>query len=139
MSKLLLLLLFIFVQNLTYNNLTVYDSDRLEKLMGNVATLNVNEGDEFYIRFIVNPSILMDWTFLNSNEFSGALQSMGYSTERRGGWRVLGAGAYRYYKFKALKPSINQIALKFQQSIRISNEINDLVIKINILKKDQTS
>ena len=42
-------------------------------------------------------------------------------------------------EFKALKPSINQIALKFQQSIRISNEINDLVIKINILKKDQTS
>ena len=141
MSKFLLLLLFVLVQNMESDGITVYDAEKLEKLMGNVAILNVKEGDEFFIRFQVNKSI---WRkFINYNEIPDALDDFG-----KGGQYfryeiiespLLGAGAYHYYKFKALKPSINEIALKFEQNNLLQNKYSLFVIKINILSKDQTS
>ena len=66
MSKLLILLLFALVQNLKVDNIEVYDAEKMEKLMGNVVALNVKEGDEFYLRFHVNGSVLRFWKFINS-------------------------------------------------------------------------
>ena len=52
---------------------------------------------------------------------------------------LIGAGANHYYKFKALKPSMNEIALKFQKNDGLNHENSLLVIKINILPKNETS
>ena len=145
MSKLLLLLLFVLVQNMESDGITVYDGEKLNKLMGNVATLNVKEGDEFYIRFYASGSIRKFWKFINFNEIPDALDDFGtggqyFKKERAGsGMPVIGAGAYHYYKFKALKPSANEISLKFQLNnpLRYTNYL--FVIKINIQPKDETS
>ena len=146
MSKLLLLLLYVLVQNMESDGITVYDAEKLDKLMGNVATLNVKEGDEFYIRFHVNGSIRKSWKFINFNEIPDALDDFGtggqyfkYEIIGRNGIPLIGAGAYHYYKFKALKPSANEISLKFQQNNLLQHTNDLLVIKINIQPKDETS
>ena len=146
MSKLLLLLLFVLVQNMESDGITVYDAEKLDKWMGNVATLNVKEGDEFYIRFHVNGSIRKSWKFINFNEIPDALDDFGtggqyfkYEIIGRNGIPLIGAGAYHYYKFKALKPSANEISLKFQQNNLLQHTNDLLVIKINIQPKDETS
>ena len=51
MSKLLTLLLFVLVLNEELDGITVYNGPKLAKLMSDVSTLNVNVGDEFYIKF----------------------------------------------------------------------------------------
>ena len=51
MSKLLTLLLFVLVLNEELDGITVYNGEKLTKLMNDVSTLNVNVGDEFYIKF----------------------------------------------------------------------------------------
>ena len=89
--------------------------------------------------FFTDINFSWTWTFLNPDEFPDILKSLGEDFQRIGGWDRIGPKGYRYYRFKALKPSINEIALKFQPSIRPENKNNDLVIKINILKKAQTS
>ena len=146
MSKLLLLLLFVLVQNMESDGITVYDAEKLDKLMGNVVALNVKEGDEFYLRFHVNGSVLRFWKFINFNEIPDALDDFGtggqyfkYEIIGRNGIPLIGAGAYHYYKFKALKPSMNEIALKFQKNDGLNHENSLLVIKINILPKNETS
>ena len=52
---------------------------------------------------------------------------------------MLGAGGYKYYKYKALKPSTNEITLKF--SGRTGNIFGNLslAVKVNILPKEKTS
>ena len=146
MSKLLLLLLFVLVHNMESDGITVYDAEKLNKLTGNVATLNVKEGDEFYLRFHVNGSIRKSWKFINYNEIPDALDDFGkggqyfkYEIIGRNGIPLIGAGAYHYYKFKALKPSNNEITLKFQQNNLLTSTNSLLAIKINILPKDKTS
>ena len=146
MSKLLLLLLFVLVHNMESDGITVYDAEKLNKLTGNVATLNVKEGDEFYLRFHVNGSIRKSWKFINYNEIPDALDDFGkggqyfkYEIIGRNGIPLIGAGAYHYYKFKALKPSSNEITLKFQQNNLLTSTNSLLAIKINILPKDKTS
>ena len=146
MSKLLILLLFALVQNLKVDNIEVYDAEKMEKLMGNVVALNVKEGDEFYLRFHVNGSVLRFWKFINFNEIPDSLENFckdgkAFKTEAIGMGRIqlIGAGANNYYKFKALKPSMNEIALKFQKNDGLNHENSLLVIKINILPKNETS
>ena len=146
MSKLLILLLFALVQNLKVDNIEVYDAEKMEKLMGNVVALNVKEGDEFYLRFHVNGSVLRFWKFINFNEIPDSLENFckdgkAFKTEAIGMGRIplIGAGANHYYKFKALKPSMNEIALKFQKNNGLNHENSLLVIKINILPKNETS
>ena len=79
------------------------------------------------------------WKFLNPDEFPDILKNLGEDFKNIGSWDRVGVMEYKYYRFKALKPSINEIVVKFQESIKEKNKNKDLVIKINILKKAQTS
>ena len=73
MSKLLIFLLFVLVLNEELDGITVYDGAKLAKLMNDVSTLNVNVGDEFYLRFYSYHSVFVRndywfWNFVNYNE-----------------------------------------------------------------------
>ena len=148
MSKLLILLLFVAVLNEQLDGITVYDVGKLTKLMPEEATLNVNEGDEFYLKFSYYSAkrvsfVSNNWKFVNYNEIPDALESFSKNGEAfklgeiKNGF--IGQSGYAYYKFKALKPSYNQITLKFNyyESGRCfgtnANYIKN--IKINILSK----
>ena len=146
MSKLLTLLLFVLVLNEELDGITVYNGEKLTKLMNDVSTLNVNVGDEFYLRFYSYHSVfvLSDyhfWNLLNYNEIPAALENFNkngrpFKTE---GNKVFTANAkgYNYYKFKALKPSYNEITLKFNyiDSSFLKVENTTKYIKVNILAK----
>ena len=78
MSKLLILLLFIAVLNEQLDGITVYDVEKLTKLMYEDTTLNVNEGDEFYLKFSYYSTRMVsfvsrNWQFVNYNEIPDAL------------------------------------------------------------------
>ena len=149
MSKLLLFLLIALIQNTKSADITVYDKSRMKRLTGNVFVIDVKEGDVFHLRFSENPSRYQFWRFINYEEipdaldcydgksFSEPMEPMSWKEFRE--WiqhPLIGGTGYRIlYKFKALKPSINEIALKFKYSI--GNYIE--VIKVNIHPKDGTS
>ena len=146
MSKLLTLLLFVLVLNEELDGITVYNGEKLTKLMSDVSTLNVNVGDEFYIKFYYYASALYPkdyrvYNFVNYNEIPAALENFNkngraFKTE---GSKVFTAYArgYNYYKFKALKPSYNEITLKFNyiDSSFLKVENTTKYIKVNILAK----
>ena len=146
MSKLLTLLLFVLVLNEELDGITVYNGEKLTKLMSDVSTLNVNVGDEFYIKFYYYASMLIPkdhrgYHFVNYNEIPAALENFNkngraFKTE---GSKVFTAHArgYNYYKFKALKPSYNEITLKFNyiDSSLLKVENTTKYIKVNILAK----
>ena len=146
MSKLLTLLLFVLVLNEELDGITVYNGEKLTKLMNDVSTLNVNVGDEFYIKFYYYASMLNSkdhrgYHFVNYNEIPAALENFNkngrpFKTE---GNKVFTANAkgYDYYKFKALKPSYNEITLKFNyiDSSFLKVENTTKYIKVNILSK----
>ena len=146
MSKLLTLLLFVLVLNEELDGITVYNGEKLTKLMNDVSTLNVNVGDEFYIKFyyyasMLNPKDHRGYHFVNYNEIPAALENFNkngraFKTE---GSKVFTAYArgYNYYKFKALKPSYNEITLKFNyiDSSFLKVENTTKYIKVNILAK----
>ena len=147
MSKLLTLLLFVLVLNEELDGITVYDGRKLAKLMNDVSTLNVNVGDEFYLRFYSYHSIfvvLRDhhfWNLLNYNEIPAALENFNkngraFKTEGSKLFTAYARG-YNYYKFKALKPSYNEITLKFNyiDSSFLKVENTTKYIKVNILAK----
>ena len=146
MSKLLTLLLFVLVLNEELDGITVYNGPKLAKLMSDVSTLNVNVGDEFYIKFYyysfeLVQNVYQCWNFVNYNEIPAALENFNkngrpFKTE---GNKVFTANAkgYNYYKFKALKPSYNEITLKFNyiDSSFLKVENTTKYIKVNILAK----
>ena len=150
MSKLLIFLLFVLALNEKLDGITVYDGAKLTKLMHEVATLNVNVGDEFYLRFSytirAQVSFLShSWSFVNYNEIPAALENFNKDGKafKKGEDTKKGiffhSSGYNYYKFKALKPSYNEITLKFKYSSSGSclghNPSYIKNIKINILKK----
>ena len=146
MSKLLTLLLFVLVLNEELDGITVYDGRKLAKLMNDVSTLNVNVGDEFYLRFYSYHSVfvLSDyhfWNLLNYNEIPAALENFNkngraFKIESSKVFTDHSKGYY-YYKFKALKPSYNEITLKFNyiDSSFLKVENTTKYIKVNILAK----
>ena len=141
MSKFLILLLFALVQSQALDNLTEYDIDKINVLQGNnILELNVKEGEEFYLKLKGNPSIWYFWRLLNYDKIPDSLEDLNeqgkafkYVSDRRnyGGMLFFKVGGTYYYKFKALKSSYNEIALKFAYSREITNEPT-LVVKINI-------
>ena len=147
MSKLLILLLFAVVLNEKLDGITVYDGEKLTNLMHDVATLNVNVGDEFYIRFSsYYPSfstfISHRWSFVNYNEIPAALENFnknggGFKQEEKK--NIMATTYISYYKFKALKTSYNEITLKFRylRSSGCFGRPEDFIknIKVNILSK----
>ena len=146
MSKLLTLLLFVLVLNEELDGITVYDGRKLAKLMNDVSTLNVNVGDEFYIKFYYYASMLNSkdhrgYHFVNYNEIPAALENFNkngraFKTEGSKLFTAYARG-YNYYKFKALKPSYNEITLKFNyiDSSFWKVENTTKYIKVNILAK----
>ena len=146
MSKLLTLLLFVLVLNEELDGITVYDGRKLAKLMNDVSTLNVNVGDEFYIKFYYYASMLNSkdhrgYHFVNYNEIPAALENFNkngraFKTEGSKLFTAYARG-YNYYKFKALKPSYNEITLKFNyiDSSFLKVENTTKYIKVNILAK----
>ena len=146
MSKLLTLLLFVLVLNEELDGITVYDGAKLAKLMNDVSTLNVNVGDEFYIKFYYYASMLNSkdhrgYHFVNYNEIPAALENFNkngraFKTEGSKLFTAYARG-YNYYKFKALKPSYNEITLKFNyiDSSFLKVENTTKYIKVNILAK----
>ena len=141
MSKFLILLLFALVQSQALDNITEYDIDKINVLQGNnILELNVKEGEEFYLKLKGNPSIGYFWRLLNYDKIPDSLEDLNeqgeafkYVSDRRnyGGMLFFKVGGTYYYKFKALKQSYNEIALKFAYSREITNE-HTLVVKINI-------
>ena len=141
MSKLLFLLLFALVQSQALDNITEYDIDKINVLQGNnILELNVKEGEEFYLKLKGNPSIGYFWRLLNFDKIPDSLEDLNeqgeafkYVSDRRNYGRKLffKVGGTYYYKFKALKQSFNEIALKFAYCREITNEPT-LVVKINI-------
>ena len=146
MSKLLTLLLFVLVLNEELDGITVYNGPKLAKLMSDVSTLNVNVGDEFYIKFYYYASMLNSkdhrgYHFVNYNEIPAALENFNkngrpFKTEFGKVFSAYARG-YNYYKFKALKPSYNEITLKFNyiDSSFLKVENTTKYIKVNILAK----
>ena len=146
MSKLLTLLLFVLVLNEELDGITVYNGEKLTKLMSDVSTLNVNVGDEFYIKFYYYSFELVQnvyhcWNFVNYNEIPAALENFNkngrpFKTEFGKVFSAYARG-YNYYKFKALKPSYNEITLKFNyiDSSFLKVENTTKYIKVNILAK----
>ena len=146
MSKLLTLLLFVLVLNEELDGITVYNGGKLAKLMSDVSTLNVNVGDEFYIKFYYYASMLNSkdhrgYHFVNYNEIPAALENFNkngraFKTEGSKLFTAYARG-YNYYKFKALKPSYNEITLKFNyiDSSFWKVENTTKYIKVNILAK----
>ena len=146
MSKLLTLLLFVLVLNEELDGITVYNGGKLAKLMSDVSTLNVNVGDEFYIKFYYYASMLNSkdhrgYHFVNYNEIPAALENFNkngraFKTEGSKLFTAYARG-YNYYKFKALKPSYNEITLKFNyiDSSFLKVENTTKYIKVNILAK----
>ena len=146
MSKLLTLLLFVLVLNEELDGITVYDGAKLAKLMNDVSTLNVNVGDEFYLKFYSHHSVFARidyyfWNFVNYNEIPAALENFnknGRPFKEKYGNALAGDGSgCQYYKFKALKPSYNEITLKFNSidSSFLKVENTTEYIKVNILAK----
>ena len=141
MSKLLFLLLFALVQSQALDNITEYDINKINVLQGNnILELNVKEGEEFYLKLKGNPSIGYFWRLLNYDKIPDSLEDLNkqgeafkYVSDRRNydGKFFFKVGGTYYYKFKALKQSYNEIALKFAYSREITNEPT-LVVKINI-------
>ena len=141
MSKFLILLLFALVQSQALDNITEYDIDKINVLQGNnILELNVKEGEEFYLKLKGNPSIGYFWRLLNYDKIPDSLEDLNeqgeafkYVSDRRnyGGMLFFKVGGTYYYKFKVLKQSYNEIALKFAYSREITNEPT-LVVKINI-------
>ena len=144
MSKLLILLLFALVQSIDLNGKQVYDLLKMKALQKGVYEINVKVGDEFYFRFYENSSIYNGpgWWPTNTNEIPDALKAEG-SEYVPAGYKnmiMIGAGGYKYYKYKALKPSTNEITLKFTGRTEKSIfGILSLAVKVNILPKDKTS
>ena len=146
MSKLLTLLLFVLVLNEELDGITVYNGEKLTKLMSDVSTLNVNVGDEFYIKFYYYASMLNSkdhrgYHFVNYNEIPAALENFNkngraFKIESSKVFTDHSKGYY-YYKFKALKPSYNEITLKFNyiDSSFLKVENTTKYIKVNILAK----
>ena len=146
MSKLLTLLLFVLVLNEELDGITVYNGEKLTKLMNDVSTLNVNVGDEFYIKFYYYASMLIPkdhrgYHFVNYNEIPAALENFNkngrpFKEMYYNGLDGYGGGI-QYYKFKALKPSYNEITLKFNyiDSSLLKVENTTKYIKVNILAK----
>ena len=147
MSKLLILLLFVAVLNEQLDGITVYDVAKLTKLVYADTTLNVNEGDEFYLKFSYYSAkrvsfVSNNWKFVNYNEIPDALESF---SKNGGAFKLgeiknsfIGQSGYAYYKFKALKPSYEQITLKFnyyEYGGCFGNANYIKYIKINILSK----
>ena len=114
--------------------------------MSDVSTLNVNVGDEFYIKFYYYASMLNSkdhrgYHFVNYNEIPAALENFNkngraFKIESSKVFTDHSKGYY-YYKFKALKPSYNEITLKFNyiDSSFLKVENTTKYIKVNILAK----
>ena len=147
MSKILILLLFTFVLNLKMEDgITVYQISDMKKIMDNIYELNVKEGEEFYIKMFRHKISVS--VFSNIDEFKDDLDDFGKKGNR---FKSVDAGssnlrlkiaAYDYFKFKALKPSVNKISLKFsniQPSFFSAPTTTNYVFKINILSKNETS
>ena len=144
MSKILILLLFAMMQSIDLRGKQVYDLLKMKALQKGVYEINVKVGDEFYFRFYENGSIYNGpaWWPTNTNEIPDALKAEGseYVGTGFGNMIMLGAGGYKYYKYKALKPSTNEITFKFSKKKKKSIfGILSLAVKVNILPKDKTS
>ena len=147
MSKLLILLLFTFVLNLKMEDgITVYQISDMKKIMDNIYELNVKEGEEFYIKMFRHKISVS--VFSNIDEFKDYLDDFGKKgksfkyVEISSSSFYLKLGGYDYFKYKALKPSSNEISLKFSNispSFFGAPTTTNYVFKINILSKNETS
>ena len=143
MSKLIIFLLFALIQNLEYKGKQVYSLDKLKRLQSGAYELNVKEGDEFYISVYQEGAKLHSsrMSLSKENKIPDALESKGMDTVGSGphGMMLLGGSYYYYYKFKALKPSYNEISLKFDGYSTFFKDNYSVFVKINIIPKNKTN
>ena len=137
------------------DGIPVYSISNMKKIMGNIYELNVKEGEEFYIK-LINILGCSD-NCSNSNEFKDYLDDFGKNGKSFKTDYAYYAYNYTsnhitnpiyhprkdYYKFKAMKQSINKISLKFfiiTTALQNAYELGlaSYFIKINILSKDET-
>ena len=135
MNKLLILLLFVLVQNMEKDGLTVYDVEQLMKIDIYTYQLKVKIGEEFYIKLPPVTKSVSSYQLENYDKFPDALQVYGsegkpFLSEDNG----ISYGSFsfgfvtHFYKFKALKTSTNQITLKFFNR----KLLNSIYVAINI-------
>ena len=146
MSKILILLLFTFALNITMEDgIPVYQIAYMKKITRGVYELNVKEGEEFYIKiyeyrggncFCSNIDEFKDYL----DDFGKKGKSFKY-VEISSSSFFLKLGGYDYFKYKALKPSSNEISLKFSNisTSFIGTQTTNYIFKINILPKNETS
>ena len=147
MSKILILLLFTFALNLKMEDgIPVYQIVDMKTIIEDVYELNVKEGEEFYIKiyeyrggncFCSNIDEFKDYL----DDFGKKGKSFKY-VEISSSSFFLKFAAYDYFKYKALKPSVNKISLKFSNispSFFGAPTTTNYVFKINILSKNETS
>ena len=146
MSKILILLLFTFALNLKMEDgIPVYQIAYMKKITSGVYELNVKEGEEFYIKIYEYRG--GNCFCSNIDEYKDSLDDFGKkgnrfkSVDAGSSKLILKIGAYDYFKFKALKPSVNKISLKFSNisTSFIDTETTNYAFKINILPKNETS
>ena len=139
MSKLLILLLFAIVYNAELDGIPVYVPEKMKKLIGNnVLLLNVKDGEEFYIKLYGNPRQFAFWKLGNYEEISDVLDDFGkegqmykYVPKSINGRIYPGEGGHYFFKFKALRPSYNEISLKFFNTYG-NHEDPDLVVRVDV-------
>ena len=146
MSKLLILLLFTFVLNLKMEDgIPVYQIVDMKTIMEDVYELNVKEGEEFYIKIYEYRG--GNCFCSNIDEFKDYLDDFGKkgksfkSIKTSSSSFFLKFAAYDYFKYKALKPSSNEISLKFSNisTSFIDTQTTNYAFKINVLPKNETS
>ncbi len=143
MNKYLILLLFALAQNLEVDDIQTFNVDSLKKIQGkDVVELNIKVGKEFYLRLLGDKSSNKYWKILNSEEIPEALDDFDKKGEQ---WKFFPLPykfpkgvtnfwrGFYYFKFKALKPSFNEIVLKLAL---VHGEKTDIgyIIKINIVE-----
>ena len=146
MSKILILLLFTFALNITMEDgIPVYQIAYMKKITRGVYELNVKEGEEFYIKMVRHKISVS--VFSNIDEFKDYLDDFGKKgksfkyVEISSSSFYLKLGGYDYFKYKALKPSSNEISLKFSNisTSIIGTQTTNYAFKINVLPKNETS
>ena len=74
MNKLLILLLFVLVQNMEKDGLTVYDVEQLMKIDISTYQLKVKIGEEFYIKLPPVTKSVSSYQLENYDKFPDTLQ-----------------------------------------------------------------
>ena len=157
MNKLIILFLLTLVQNIEIrDDLPIFDVDKLDRVpiyepnnrnkkLRDVFGLDVDEGYEFYLRFIIKPTKgssnfnILEYEIQTNTQTSRHFRIepsviKKYVDEFDG--RIRQIYFYQYYKFRALKETDEDgIVIHFHHELGYADLFEDIEIKFNITPK----